>query len=429
MDIKSTSVNAFPLHQAVEQHDTTTITQLREEGHKTNQLNEANLSPVDLLSRRRSIDQTLREKMHGALLSSMNPTAPKGYTKPEALHGSPWGFEILASGELRGGVNDAKGGTQSLEGEVFFSDRSPEKLSERVTRNNFRSNPRIYSHGKGMHSSNPVARAFQHRMSQAIGHYLASGRPLPSSGNPLKLQANADQQVSEIAAHWLQNLLTSVRNNGAKKFENVQAEESVALLKFPESITINFSDNHQQVFDGQALKPLLADAAKTLQQQLEGGKAPLLAMINNGEIVPMVFGFSKIEDLKTHAINGSLGGEAKHYRYQSESHPLAGSAKGGKLKEIELNTLKDLATLSLTCLAKGVKIPADTLIRINPNRRDKIDSGMRAHYLDPQQLGRFQQQLASTLGEKGVTLSQATLPELQQMNQEIRGKDLAAWVA
>jgi hypothetical protein len=429
MDIKSTSVNTFPLHQAVEQHDPAAITQLREEGHKASQLNEANLSPVDLLSRRRSIDLALREKMHGALLSSMNPTAPKGYTKPEALHGSPWGFEILASGELRGGVNDAKGGTQSLEGEVFFSDRTPEKLSEQVTRNNFRSHPRIYSHGKGMHSSNPVARAFQHRMTQAIGDYLASGRPLPSSGNSLKLQASADQQVSEIAARWLQNLLTSARNNGAKKFETVQAEESVALLKFPESVTINFSDGPQQVFAGPTLKSLIAEAAKTLQQQLEAGKAPLLAMINKGEIVPMVFGFSKINDLKTHAINGSLGGEAKNYSYQSESHPLAGSAKGGKLKEIELNTVQDLATLSLACLAKGVKIPADTLIRINPNGRDKMDSGIRAHYLDPQQLGRFQQQLATTLGEKGATLSQATLPELQQMNQDIRGKDLAAWMA
>ncbi|WP_052130658.1 hypothetical protein [Erwinia typographi] len=332
MDIKSTSGNTFPLHEAVKQHDTKAISQLRQEGQKTNQLNEANLSPIDLLSRRRSIDQELREKMHTALLSSMNPTAPKGYTKPEALHGSPWGFEILASGELKGGANDAKGGAQSLEGQVFFSDRTPESSSDRMTRDNLRGKARVYSQGKGMHSSNPVARAFQHRMTQAISAHLASGQPLPSSGNDIKLSVNAGENVNDVAVRWLQNLLTNARNMNAKKFEDIPTENSTALLKLPESVTFTFPDDHQQTCHGAGLKSLLADAAKTLQQELEGGKAPLLAMINNGKIVPMVFGFSKIDDLKTHSISGAFSGVAKNYSYQSENHPLNGSLKGGGIK-------------------------------------------------------------------------------------------------
>ncbi|WP_052118359.1 hypothetical protein [Erwinia oleae] len=136
-----------------------------------------------MLARRRSIDQQLRENMHSALLASQNPTAPKGYTKPEALHGSPWGFEILASGELKGGVNDTKGGWASLEGQVFFSDRTQGKTDDLTTRKDLRSKARDYSEGKGIHSSSPYSRAFQHRMTQALDHHFASGKALNATGD------------------------------------------------------------------------------------------------------------------------------------------------------------------------------------------------------------------------------------------------------
>ncbi|WP_052130659.1 hypothetical protein [Erwinia typographi] len=69
------------------------------------------------------------------------------------------------------------------------------------------------------------------------------------------------------------------------------------------------------------------------------------------------------------------------------------------------------------------------MIRINPNAREKSSNGTKALYLDPQQLGRFQQHITATLREKGMTINNATLTELQQINHEIRGKDLAAWIA
>ncbi|MFB9086126.1 hypothetical protein ACFFW8_11965 [Erwinia tracheiphila] len=89
-------------------------------------------------------------------------------------------------------------------------------------------------------------------------------------------------------------------------------------------------DDQQTIFKGKMLESLLASATTTLQQQMEGGKAPLLGMVNNGKIVPVVLGFSKVAALKTHSISGSLGKVASNYHYQSQNHPLTGSAKGGR---------------------------------------------------------------------------------------------------
>ncbi len=150
-------------------------------------------------------------------------------------------------------------------------------------------------------------------------------------------------------------------------------------------------------------------------------------MVNNGKIVPMVFGFGKIDDLKNHTVPVlTRGNGVRNFSYQTENHPLGGSAKGGKLKEIELCNLQDLATLSLTCMAKGVKIPADTLIRINPTPREKRNDNLRARYLDPQQLDGFQQKLVATLKENNHEIQNASLKDLQQFNQDLRNMDLNA---
>lgn len=430
MGIKSlpSTVNTLALHQAVEQQDVAQIERLRQEGHRPNQLDNARQSPVDLLARRRSIDQQLREHLHGALLSSMNPGAPQGYTKPEALHGSPWGFEILASGELKAGINDAKGGTQSLEGRIFFSDRTPEQPSDSVTRKNFRSKARVYARGEGMQSSNAASRAFQHRMTQAIDRHLTSGLPLTSSGNSLRLPVNDGETVDEAVARWLQSLLNVSRNSKLAAFRTTPFENSASLLKFPESITLHSANSSPQSYSGEALRSLLMEAGNRLRSQLEQGKTPLLALINKGNVVPMVFGFGKIEGLETHAISGTLSKNIKNYSYQNENHPLSGSAKGGKLKEIELRSLEDLATLSLASLAKGVPLPGQTLIRINPAARDKAAQNTRARYLDAQQLSRFQHRLTALLKDEGIRIENATLPELQQINEAVRGNDLAAWI-
>ncbi|WP_052118357.1 hypothetical protein [Erwinia oleae] len=289
MQIKSTQ-QTLALHKAVEQHDTEKIRELRSEGHKTVHLNDEKQSPIDLLARRRSIDTGLREKMHGALMSSLNPTAPEGYTKPEALHGSPWGFEILAAGALKGGVNDAKGGSASLEGQVFFSDRTPEKSDDATTRLNLRSKARIYSQGEGMHTSNPVARAFQHRMAQEIRHHLASGKALTTTNKLFTLDVQNEHTPEQATALWLQSKLTGSRINIIQQSENASLAGSAKLLDVPEPFNLKFNDVSQQSFSGEALKQLVDRGAETLQQQLEAGKAPLLGMINNGKIVPMVFG-------------------------------------------------------------------------------------------------------------------------------------------
>ncbi|WP_052118358.1 hypothetical protein [Erwinia oleae] len=120
-----------------------------------------------------------------------------------------------------------------------------------------------------------------------------------------------------------------------------------------------------------------------------------------------------------------FGNNSKNFSYQSENHPLSGSDKGGKLKEIELRSLQDFATLNLACLAKGVQIPSGTLIRLNPTPREKQDNNLKARYLNPQQSAGFQQKLAAMLKDENIEIQGASLTDLQRINQDLRGRDLA----
>lgn len=98
-----------PIHAAVARRDSKQVLQARIEGMRADVLDSERRSPIDVLESMRDLDKRSLSRMRIALLQSLNPTAPLGYIKPEALHGSPWGLEILTSGSLKGGVNDAKG--------------------------------------------------------------------------------------------------------------------------------------------------------------------------------------------------------------------------------------------------------------------------------------------------------------------------------
>lgn len=174
---------------------------------RANKLDAQGHSPLDVLDTMRDIDERSRSSLRMALLQSLNPTAPLGYTKPEALHGTPWGLEILQSGALRGGVNDAKGGTQSLEGKVFFSDRTRESASAETTRADLRSKPRVYAKGEGMHPSNAYSRAQQHRMAQVILHALDNGRSLSTNELAPSIEVSSPETLHIEGAAWLQRLL------------------------------------------------------------------------------------------------------------------------------------------------------------------------------------------------------------------------------
>ena len=89
------------LHAAVVSRDSKAVAQLRNEGARANKLDAQGHSPLDVLDTMRDIDERSRSSLRMALLQSLNPTAQLGYTKPEALHGTPWGLEILQSGALR----------------------------------------------------------------------------------------------------------------------------------------------------------------------------------------------------------------------------------------------------------------------------------------------------------------------------------------
>ncbi|UZE15861.1 ankyrin repeat domain-containing protein [Pseudomonas sp. B21-054] len=412
------------LHAAVTLRDDKAIARLRNEGVRANTLDADGRSPLDVLENMRDIDERSRSGLYVALLQSLNPTAPLGYTKPEALHGTPWGLEILQSGALKGGVNDAKGGTQSLEGKVFFSDRTPESTADQATRPDLRSKPRVYAAGKGLHPSNAHSRAIQHRMAQVILHALNNGQTLPATtAAPLIEVANQKQPQIEGAA-WLQRLLhvSYINTGGGRKFIGTPLDEHLNSLKLPGSVALKSSGQINEL-RGEDLNRFYHQAASELQRSLEAGKAPYLGLLNQGGIVPLVFGFEKINDLSTHRIQYSS--KIKQYSYQDTEHPLSGHPeKGGKLKELEVRSLSDFATLCLGCAIKEVALPADLVVRI------KGQNGEKAHYLDEQKIRAFRQKLLAEIAEQAGNdqLQTLSLHRLQDINSSIRASFLSASV-
>lgn len=425
----SATRNRDPIHAALDSCDSNQILQARTEGRRADTLDNERRSPLEHLDAMRDIDERSRSSLRSALLQSLNPTAPKGYMKPEALHGSPWGVEILASGALKGGVNDAKGGSQSLNGQVFFSDRTPERSTDATTRQNLRSKARVYSQGKGIVASGAESRAQQHRLTQIMLQSLDSGMQLSHSPQRITLNISDPQAIKEEGAAWLQRFLHAayILRGSARPLLAAPLEQSAKGLKLPQTIILTFENSPSQVLQGDELTSFYKQAAGDLGASLEGGKAPYLALLNQGTIVPVVFGFEKVRNLSTHAIDSTLNTEPpKLYSYQTQDHPLSGSTAGGKLKEIEVRSLADLATLCLGCAVKGTQLPDDVLVRVKGARQDK------AEYLSPAQVKQFQLQVlalaeASDPGDSSLPFDSLALSDFQQINTALRKEDLRAY--
>jgi hypothetical protein len=412
------------LHAAVANRDAEALARLRKDGQRANTLNAEGHSPLDVLDKMRDIDERSRSGLRMALLQSLNPTAPLAYAKPEALHGTPWGLEILQSGALKGGVNDAKGGTQSLEGQVFFSDRTPERATDTTTRENLRSKARDYAAGDGIHTSNARSRALQHRMAQIILHALNTGKTLPANAMAPTINVADPEQLPAEGAAWLQRFLHAsyINKLGSRKFVGTPLEEHLEDLKMPGSIGLN-SGGQVKELRGDDLNRFYHQAASELVRSLEDGKAPYLGVLNQGGIVPLVFGFEKINNLATHEIQYRTG--AKQYSYQNKAHPLSGSPEnGGKLKELEVRSLDDFATLCLGCAIKGIELPADLVVRV------KGQSGEKARYLDASHAALFRAKLAAEVADHAgdAPLGTLDLHQLQRINSDIRAKDLSEWL-
>lgn len=419
-----TSEASPTLHAAVANRDAEALARLRKDGQRANTLNAEGHSPLDVLDKMRDIDERSRSGLRMALLQSLNPTAPLAYAKPEALHGTPWGLEILQSGALKGGVNDAKGGTQSLEGKVFFSDRTREGSTDTTTRPNLRSKARVYAAGKGLNTSNAHSRALQHRMAQVILHALNNGKALPSNAMAPTLDIADPEQLPGESAAWLQRFLHAsyINRPVGRKFIGTSLDEHLGDLKMPGSIGLR-SGGQVNELRGDDLNRFYHQAASELLRSLEDGKAPYLGVLNRGSIVPLVFGFEKINNLSTHAIQYSS--DTKHYSYQNKEHPLSGSPEnGGKLKELEVRSLDDFATLCLGCAIKGIELPADLIVRV------KGQSGEKARYLDASHAALFRGKLAAEVAAQSgdKPLGTLDLHHLQRINSDIRAKDLSEWL-
>lgn len=415
-----------PIHAAVISGDHEAVAQLRREGRRINELDQHRRSPLDVLDAMRGIDDRARSMMRMALLESLNPTAPRGYMKPEALHGTPWGMEVLQSKALMGGVNDKKGGSQSLEGQVFFSDRTTESDGDKTTRKDFRVKPRIYAVGSGRSASNAFSRAAQHRLTQVMLNTLNNGKPLQTTASACTIDVTDLRHIgNQERATWLQVFLhdSYIMKVGGKPLINTPLDQHVSTLKLPATITLRSGERTKILKDGE-LASFYHHAASALQHELENGKAPYLGLLNQGSIVRVIFGFEKINNLSSHEIRSPLKNKVQKYSYQPHSHPLSGSASGGKLKEIEVHDLEDLATLCLGCAVKGIALPRDVVIRIKGHKK------VQAEYLDLQQFGRFQDAVLKHAAHLsgGQKLSDQSLEHLQTINADIRSSNLKSFL-
>ncbi|MCV9879304.1 hypothetical protein [Brenneria izbisi] len=401
--------NPAIFHEAILRDDAKTIQELRSQGYQPVAVDKNGDSPMDVLSKRQDISADTRQKLHHSLLSSLNPTAPKGYVKPEAFHGSPWGFEILRSAALKAGVNDPKGGSQSLEGKVFFSDRTPLSAGDAETRNKLRQSARVYALGAGSKLTTVETRSEIYLLARAVNRAYERNA-FPDSPKIALLLPSADNPEEAVYLSLLRHLAA----HGALTHEKSDGQ-MLAKFPFPANVTVKDSS---VTFSSEHVSAMMRQAFERIERELLDGKLPYLNALNEGNGVPIVFGFSKIENMQTHQIRNKLLNKVSQYSYQSADHPLSGSPSGGKLKEIEVKSRRDLATLMLACIAKNVPLPDNTLIRISPSPRDKQNSGVKAQYLDGAVVEQFRRDLMN--GREKSDIASLGLNELQALNRQWR---------
>ncbi|MBN3724971.1 hypothetical protein [Burkholderia sp. Ac-20379] len=414
------------LHEAVAHQDIDGVRALIGAGAKLNKLDTQRRTPLDVLDTlgaSRSVGTALRRE----LLRPRNPAAPDGHSKPEALHGSPWGFEILESKALAGGRHAPKGGHSSLEGMVFFSTRTPESATSQSVRGDWRGGPRRYAKGSASSSNSPAQAGIRYQLASAVLERAGSAASWQPTADPQRYDANTPEELAGQLAQELRTaMFVMAQRTPANNAEALG--RSIEQLPLRASVLMCKPNGERVRIDGDALRTLYRDAAADIKHQQEHSDSmPYLCLMNRGQIVPVVFGFEKVEGLRTHTL-----ASGKQHAYQEAVHPLAGSEQGGRLTEIEVGSREDLATLSLACLSRGIEIPPDAVVRINPPPGEKRTTGARAAYLNAQQVQQFHATLAQQVSaHAGVapaqarqTLSAMPVATLQDVNDRAR-----AWAA
>jgi hypothetical protein len=378
------------LHSAVLDKDENAINLARHNGVRATQLDDNKRSPMDLLRGMQDLDNLKRDSLYQALMESLNPSAPAGYTKPEVFHGSPWGLEILQSKTLKGGANDPKGGSESLEGKVFFSDRTPLTDEDLTVRRCLRQKARKYGEGQGTKEASVFVRGGQLQLLSKFNQWISQGgKPdLSSPALVLELSANNESEVNEAVERYIDKKLTLQIYILSGKSSKQIGEG----LRFARQLNMRVSGNTVGSISGKELEQKIVGSADHLKRKLENGKVPFLNMINSGKSIPIVFGFSHVDGLQTHKITEDDGSPSKNYSYKSSDHPLLGS--DGSLKEIELKNRQDLSTFLLACKVKSIELPEGVVIRLR-GERDK-----KAAYIEQAGIEEINSQLNARLEEQ-----------------------------
>ncbi|MBF7142219.1 MULTISPECIES: hypothetical protein [Pseudomonas] len=279
----------------------------------------------------------------------------------------------------------------------------------------------------------PVIRAITHRLLQALNTHIEGGKVLSISGNPITLNLQPGETYAAVVSNWLRQvpLLRSASELTGSP-ENIGIQ-SLLEMHLPRRLDIKESGTGKILsVEGQPLQALYGQAIRSGLDTLEAGKAPYLALLNSGKVVPLVFGFSPIKALKTHTVK-TFSGRHLRYSYQDEDHALAGSANGGRLLEIEARDLQDLATLALGMRVKGASLPEDTntAIRLRASRNSQTGAKQgKAIYLSAEHFTGFRGKLDQWLESQHIEgeLSEQPLAQLQALNKTLRAAPLQTWV-
>jgi len=263
----------------------------------------------------------------------------------------------------------------------------------------------------------------QHRLTQGMLHPAAEECPLNLTGAGEVVEIASADQVEQAIKNLLQEKLT---RSFLSKVVATRLSGLAAETVLPQTVVLKLDGKIFQTLGGKDLDVAFRRAALGLKDSLESGKAPYLALLNGGRVVPMVLGFERVPDLKTHVIHqGRKGDEA--FSYKDSDHPLSGEAGMGRLKEIELTGLADLATLCLGVYLKGIDLPVDIVIRLKARGREPAS----ATYMAPEQLREFQatlQRSVQTYCDGHSVASESVSPDvadwpkhqLQKLNTHVR---------
>jgi len=410
---------------AIHNNDVEGIKQLIDGGSKPQGVDENGISPANFLINQYQagkLSKASATKLYKALCSTSNPTAPEGYAKPFARHGT-WNIgDILKSGSLRGTPTPGTHGESYIPEKVFLTTPTPVVDKDFVVRDS-RHLARKYGNADiGALAQNNDQKAYS-VYAQAFSLLDKAGVQLASlikADGPaprkiyIDMLADTNQQtfindaaVAHLTKTIQANVIGVLYHREIRNISSAQYQQIFSGIKLPHKI--DFVVNHEKEVTHQVTS---GDVHAALAQMRKNSSEheTSLAALNRGAQVPTVLGFSPVTDLKTHQVHELV--RALLHQYRETALPLSGDNNGGKLVELEMRTPEHLSTLLLHAELENYALPKDAVVRLKKQVNDsgKASSVAKDNKSDAQK------------AEKAVYLSGPQLDSFKmQVKKEIDG--------